>query len=81
MQKNNEIEALIEMLNKFITKKDCSLQIAGEIEVKLDELFPDDDTIQDAVTYFALYRPGGGEFLYDEMSMIQESKLLLEILK
>lgn len=75
-----EVKKLVEMLNKFISKEDCSLEIAGEIEVVLDELFPDDDEIQNFITCFASYRPGGGEYLYDENRMIKESKALLSIL-
>lgn len=75
-----EIKELIEMLSKFISEEDCSMEMAGKIEVALDNLFPDDDEIQDFVTYFASYRPSGGEYLFDKSRMIKESKILLSII-
>ncbi|OGO79462.1 MAG: hypothetical protein A2Y23_07100 [Clostridiales bacterium GWB2_37_7] len=81
MESKEQIETLIQMLNKFISREDCSMEIAGKIEVALDELFPDDDDIQDFITCFASYRPGGGEYLYDENSMIKECKTLLDIIQ
>lgn len=80
MKNKKEIQTIIEMLNKFISREDCSMEIAGKIEVALDELFPDNDEIQDFVTCFASYRPGGGDYLYDEESMIKESEILLNII-
>ncbi|MDD7793072.1 hypothetical protein [Clostridium sp. 'White wine YQ'] len=81
MKNNKEIQKIIEMLNKFIAREDCSMEIAGKIEVALDEIFPDDDEIQDYVTCFASYRPGGGDYLYDEDRMVVESKTLLNIIQ
>ena len=80
MENKKEIKTLIEMLNKFISREDCSMEIANKIEVTLDELFPDDDEIQDFVTYFASYRPSGGNYLYDEDSMVRKSMTLLNII-
>ena len=80
MKNNKELQTIIEMLNKFISREDCSMEIAGKIEVALDELFSDDDEIQDFVTCFASYRPGGGDYLYDEDRMVDESKTLLSII-
>ena len=77
----NEIEILINKLEDFISGKDRSLAISGEIEVALDRLFPDDDEIQDLVTCFASYRPGGGEYLYDEKTMVKKSEYLLRLIK
>lgn len=80
MDDKKDIHKIIDMLNKFISREDCSLEFAGQIEIELDELFPDDDEIQDYVTCFASYRPGGGDFLYDEESMVKESKVLMNII-
>ena len=71
----------MDMLKTFISGEDRTIVFAGKIEVVLDRLFLDDDEIQDFVTYFASYRPGGGEYLYDEKTMVNESKLLLSILQ
>lgn len=81
MEDTNNIKAIADMLNTFISGDDRSMAIAGKIEVSLDELFPDDDEIQDFVTDFASYRPEGGEYLYDENRMIQICKHLLSILE
>lgn len=80
MINNGEIKVLVEMLNKFISEEDCSIEMAEKIEVMLDELFPTDDEIQDFVTCFASYRPGGGEYLYDKNGLIKETKVLLNII-
>lgn len=56
------------------------MDIAGRIEVTLDEAFPDDEEIQDFVTCFASYSPDGGEYLYDKEQMIKESKRLPNII-
>jgi len=78
---NNEFETLINKLRAFISGEDRSLNIAGEIEVVLDRLFSDDDEIQDYVTYFASYRPGGGEYLFDEKTMAEKSEYLIKLLE
>jgi hypothetical protein len=80
MKDPKNINYLIEMLKDFIAGSDCSLEIAGKIEVTLDDIFPEDEEIQDYVTMFASYTPRGGEYLYDEERMVNESKKLLEVL-
>ena len=77
----NEIEILVNKLENFISGKDRTLAIAGEIEVALERLFSDDDEIQDYVTCFASYRPGGGEYLYDEVTMAKKSEYLISLIK
>lgn len=81
MEFDNEFGIIIKMVNAFISGEDRSLVMAGNIEVTLDKLFPEDDEIQDFVTCFAMYKPGGGELLFDEISLTSESKLLLEYLQ
>lgn len=78
---NDSVKRLYNLLETFISGEDRSLSMAGKIEVALDEMFPEDDEIQDYVTCFASYRPGGGEFLYDEDRMVKESKLLMDTLQ
>ena len=43
--------------------------------------FPGRNEIQDFVTDFACYRPGGGEFLYDENAMVKKCEELLTVLR
>ena len=78
---NNEIKNLVNKLEYFVSGKDRTLMVAGEIEVLLDKIFPDDEEIQDYVTEFALYRPGGGEYLYDEITMAKKTEYLIKLIK
>ena len=57
---------LTERILRFIDGSDVSVEAARLIEVGLDDAFPDNDWISDKVLMLASYRPGGGEFLYDE---------------
>jgi len=45
---------------------DHTLEAAQHLEVLLDDAFPDDPLVQECVEILACYRPGGGEFLFDE---------------
>lgn len=38
----------------------------------IDDEFPDDEYMQDAVEVLASYRPGGGAYLYDEQAVIEK---------
>ena len=59
-------EALRLLVERFCSGDDVSIKSANAIEVALDDAFPDDDVVQAVVLMLASYRPGGGEFLYDE---------------
>lgn len=59
---NSEVIILIK---RFISGMDTSIEIANEIEVALDDNFPNDDYVQQTVEMLAMYRPGGGVFLFD----------------
>lgn len=56
-------------LNRFVDGRDTSIAAANQLEVLLAEAFPDDGVVQDRVGDLAQYRPGGGEFLFDETEM------------
>ena len=43
-----------------------TLETANSLEVMLDENFPHDDFMQETVEILAMFRPGGGEWLFDE---------------
>jgi len=77
----NEVLILIDKLEAFASGKNCTLVVAGEIEIALERLFPDDDEIQEYVTDFASYSPGGGEYLYDEVIMAKRSEYLIRLIK
>jgi hypothetical protein len=76
-----DIERIYFLLQKFIHGADRSLRFAGEIEASIDEIFPDDDYFQDIVEALSSYRPGGGEFLYDEEEIARMLKRALDKLK
>jgi hypothetical protein len=61
-----DLERVCRLLNSFVRGDDRSLPIAHELEAALDAAFPDDDECQELVLKLASYRPGGGEYLYDE---------------
>lgn len=72
---------LIRWIELFISGEDISLTVANLIEVGIDDMFPDDCYMQDAVDMLASYRPGGGDYLYDECSVsakLRKVKLKLE---
>jgi len=54
-----------ELMEKFIAGVDSSLEAANAIEASLDDAFPKDDFIQQTVEMLAMYRPEGGDFLFD----------------
>lgn len=56
------IESLIQ---RFVLGLDTTIEAANEIEVALDDAFPDDDYVQQTVEMLAMYRPEGGPFLFD----------------
>lgn len=65
------------LIKKFIGGDDRSLACANELEVALDDSFPEDEEIQDTILMLASYRPGGGDYLYSE----EEVKKQLEKIK
>lgn len=63
---------LIELIERFVSRRDASVALANEIEVAIDDEFPDDDYMQGVVEMLASYRPGGGDYLYDEQAVIDK---------
>ncbi len=66
IDKHQELKLAID---DFINAKDRSIKAANAIEELIAELFPDDERFEDVVIALASYRPGGGDYLYDEKSM------------
>ena len=60
---------LLSLIEKFIEGEDCSVAVANQIEVAIDDTYPEDAFMQETVLMLASYRPGGGEFLYDEKTL------------
>jgi hypothetical protein len=61
---STQLSELRSLLELFMSGEDQSLELAGRIEVALDDAFPEDPRIQDVVHALAFYRPGGGDYLY-----------------
>jgi predicted RNase H-related nuclease YkuK (DUF458 family) len=72
--KNMDRKNIVDLINRFISKEDVSISIANEIEVAIDDVFPDDEYMQDTVVMLASYRPGGGEYLYNQEELINRLK-------
>lgn len=51
---------IISLLEAFISGEDTSLKLANQLEVLIDDEFPDDDYLQETVEMLACYRPEGG---------------------
>jgi hypothetical protein len=51
--------------------------LAGKLEVAIDEAFPDDEQCQELVLALASYRPGGGDYLYDEEAIVPKCQTLM----
>lgn len=62
-------ESIHQLLETFISGRDRSLALANRIEVELDIAWPGNDDVQKVVEMLAAYRPGGGDFLFDEEQM------------
>lgn len=67
-------ENLKSLIERFVAGNDTSLELANEIEVILDDQFPDDDYLQQTVEMLAMYRPEGGDFLFDASAISQRLK-------
>ena len=49
--------------------EDPTLVAAQNLEVALDEAYPNDPLIQECVASLASYRPGGGHLLFDKVKI------------
>lgn len=52
-----------ELIGRFLSGEDTTLEAANRLEVLLDDEHPDDDFLQETVEALACYRPEGGELL------------------
>ena len=75
------ISEIEQKVQKFVVGMDTSIQAANEIEVALDDSFPDDDFVQQTVEMLAMYRPEGGEFLFDTTAIRQRLSQTMKYLQ
>jgi hypothetical protein len=71
---------IISLIDRFVSGSDMNIAIANEIEVALDDSFPDDDYLQQTVEILAMYRPEGREYLFDTAAVkirLRETKTYL----
>ena len=71
----SEIDRLVQ---RFVSDVDTSITAANDIEMALDNSFPQDDYVQQTVEMLAMYRPEGGEFLFDTAAI---KRRLIETMK
>jgi hypothetical protein len=75
---------VISLIDRFVSGADTSIASASEIEVALDDAFPDDDYLQQTVEILAMYRPEGGEYLFDtdavDIRLREARKYLLKLI-
>jgi hypothetical protein len=75
------VPQILAALKQFIDGPDRGMARAGELEVMLDSAFPDDEEMQDLVLALASYRPEGGEYLYDEATIVKMCKYSYSVLE
>lgn len=64
--------SVIKKIDIFLSRKDQSLKVTNEIEAELLALFPEDEYIEDVTDALAQYKPGGGDFLFQESDIEQK---------
>lgn len=70
----------IELTKRFVSGADTSIELANAIEVILDDNFPDNDFVKETVAMLAMYRPEGGFYLFQTLSIQQRLEQTLPIL-
>jgi hypothetical protein len=69
-----------QLIGRFVSGLDTSIKAANEIEVALDD-YPGDDFVEETVQMLAMYRPGGGEYLFDMAAIKQRLIKTVEYLQ
>lgn len=69
------------LITAFITGDDTSLTQANKIEAMLDDTYPEDDFVQQTIEMLAMYRPEGGDYLFDTDAIKQRLKNTMDYLK
>jgi hypothetical protein len=69
---------LFELMQRFVSGRDRSMALAAEIEVSLAEVFGEQEPFPDLSLALASYRPGGGEYLYNEEQIVIRMKRAID---
>jgi hypothetical protein len=64
----------------FVNGHDRSKELAGEIEVALDELFGDAEPYYSLSLALVSYRPEGGEYHYGEQDIVKMIASILPVI-
>lgn len=75
------LQGIYELLNYIITNKCKSKNNLNYLEVLLEDIYPDDEEIQDYITELALYQPGGGDYLVDSLELANKTFYILDYIK
>lgn len=79
--RNKQLDKLISNLRIFINKEDHMTSMANRIEVALDELFPEEEIVQNFVVDLAQYSPSGGDYLLSFDEILPRAKSVLKWLE
>jgi hypothetical protein len=74
MKANGQVKSAIEQI---LLRRDFSLSAADALVSAILQEFPEDQRFEDILDVLAQYRPGGGEFLFDEKKLESECKRAL----
>ena len=77
MKTNNPVRLA---LLRIVGQRDFSLNAADALVTAILKEFPDDQRFEDILDVLAQYRPGGGEFLFDEQKLEAECQRALKFI-
>lgn len=75
------MNALAELMEVFVSGRDRSMAHVDRIEGLLIERLQDSELFEELSPAVALYRPGGGEHLFDEEALASEFRYALRRLR
>lgn len=70
-----------DLLLRFVSGLDRSMQLAASLEGHLVEHFPDNPEAVELADLLACYKPGGGQFLFDEEHIARTCEMVLARLR
>ena len=74
------MQSLKQALERIVEGRDFSMNAARHLESALAECFPEDERFEELEHILASYRPGGGEFFFDENVLQRECARVLSLL-
>ena len=78
MNRHSEVSRAALLLRKFVAGPNRSVNAANELEAALrrlvPECFPEGEAVEDFADALAQYQPGGGEYLFDEVSILPKAR-------